>query len=273
MAVMWGRMIKISGTLCAVGFVALVLGLALPARAGSPAKLNLEYHLYGLGIHAMTIHIFYKRGDGTYRARFGARTDGAVETFYEYGLNADAKGLRVDDTLRPQRYIANSHGSDGSKSLEVSYTEAGGIDIETDETLKAAELAARVKRGHGTIDPLSAFLTLVETLAATGSCNVTVAVFDGKRRYDMTAADAPADSGAVVAPTDTDGAVTCRVALQPIAGFRAREKDSPRYPETMTIRLGRVAKGFPLMPTELTASNFFGLLSLRLISAKATPGS
>ena len=103
-------------------------------------------------------------------------------------------------------------------------------------------------------------MTLVETLAETGSCDAKVAVFDGKRRYDMTAADGDA----------TDG-VECRVALEQIDGFRAREKDSPRYPKTMTIRFGPVAEGFPPMPVEVTASNFFGLLTLRLIDAKLAP--
>ena len=259
-------MIKSSGTLRAVGIFVLALGLALPARAGSPARLDLEYHLYALGIHAMTIRLRYKRGDDTYRARLGVLTDGIVETFYAYRQNAKAQGSRDGDTLRPRRYTTNSRGSDGAKRLKVSYTEEGGIDIETDEKLEAAELAARVARGRGTIDPLSALLMLIETLAATGSCDVKVRVFDGKRRYDMTAADASAD-----APADARGEIECRVALKQIAGFRSREKDSPRYPKTMTIRLGRVAKGFPPMPLEVTASNYFGLLTLRLIGAKLTP--
>ncbi len=75
------QMIKSSGTLRAVGIFVLALGLALPARAGSPARLDLEYHLYALGIHAMTIRLRYKRGDDTYRARLGVLTDGIVETF------------------------------------------------------------------------------------------------------------------------------------------------------------------------------------------------
>ena len=203
-------MIKSSGRLRAVGIFVLALGLALPVRAGSPARLDLEYHLYALGIHAMTIRLRYKRGDDTYRARLGVLTDGIVETFYAYRLNAKAQGSRDGDTLRPRRYATNSRGSDGAKRLKVSYTEEGGIDIETDEKLEAAELAARVARGHGTIDPLSALLTLIETVAATGSCDAKIRVFDGKRRYDMTAADGDAKDG-----------VECRVALEQIEGFRA----------------------------------------------------
>ena len=255
-------MIKSSGGLRAFGIVALALGLALPARAGSPARLDLEYHLYGLGIHAMTIRLRYKRGDDTYRARLGALTDGVVETFYEYGLNANAKGSRNGAVLQPRRYTTISQGSDGGKRVEVSYIEQGGIDIDTDEKLEAAELAARVARGRGTIDPLSALLTLIETLAETGSCDAKISVFDGKRRYDLVSTDAGTQDG-----------VACRVALEQIDGFRSREKDSPRYPKTMTIRFGPVAEGFPPMPIEVTASNFFGLLTLRLIDAKLAPAS
>ena len=253
-------MTKSSGALRAVGIFLLALGLALPARAGSPARLDLEYHLYALGIHAMTIRLRYKRGDDTYRARLGVRTDGIVETFYEYRLNANAKGSRDGAVLRPSRYTSNSRESEGGKRLKLKYADDGEISIETDETLATDELAARVQRGIGTIDPLSALLTLIETVAATGSCDAKIRVFDGKRRYDMTAADGDAKDG-----------VECRVALEQIAGFRSREKDSPRYPKTMTIRLGRVAEGFPPMPVEVTASNFFGLLTLRLIDAKLTP--
>ncbi len=259
---MRGGMIKSSGTLHAFGCFLLALGLALPARAGSPARLDLEYHLYGLGIHAMTIRLRYKRGDDTYRARLGALTDGVVATFYEYGLNANAKGSRDGAVLQPRRYTTISRESEGGKRVTVEYAEEGGIDIDNDEKLEAAELAARVARGRGTIDPLSALLTLIETLAATGSCDAKISVFDGKRRYDLESTDAGTQDG-----------VACRVALKQIAGFRSREKDSPRYPKTMTIRLGRIAKGFPPMPVEVTASNFFGLLTLRMVSAKVTPAS
>lgn len=253
-------MIGISSIVRALGFLLLASGLALPARAGSPARLDLEYHLYGLGIHAMTIRLRYTRRDDGYRSLVNARTDGIVETFYEYELHVDAKGSRDGAVLRPRRYITIGRGSEGGKRLKLKYADDGEITIETDETLATAELAARVQRGHRTIDPLSALLTLIETVAATGSCDAKIRVFDGKRRYDMTAADGDAKDG-----------VECRVALEQIAGFRSREKDSPRYPKTMTIRLGRVAEGFPPMPVEVTASNFFGLLTLRLIDAKLTP--
>ncbi len=190
MTTMRGGMIGISSIARALGFFLLALGLARPARAGSPARLDLEYHLYGLGIHAMTIRLRYKRGDDTYRARLGALTDGVVETFYEYGLNANAKGSRDGAVLQPRRYTTISRESDGGNRVTVEYAEEGGIDIDTDEKLEAAELAARVARGRGTIDPLSALLTLIETLAETGSCDDKISVFDGKRRYDLVSTDA-----------------------------------------------------------------------------------
>ena len=253
-------MIGISSIVRALGLLLLALGLALPARAGSPPRLDLEYHVNGLGIHALTLRLYYTRRYDGYRSLVNARTEGVVEMFYDYELHIDASGPRDGVALRPSHYITISRGSEGGKRLKLKYADDGEITIETDEKLATDELAARVARGHGTIDPLSALLTLVETLAETGSCDAKVAVFDGKRRYDMTAADGDA----------TDG-VECRVALEQIDGFRAREKDSPRYPKTMTIRFGPVAEGFPPMPVEVTASNFFGLLTLRLIDAKLAP--
>ena len=259
---MRGGMIGISSIVRALGFALLALGLALPARAGSPARLDLEYHLYGLGIHAMTIRLYYTRRDDGYRSLVNARTEGVVETFYEYELHVDAKGSRDGAVLRPRRYITISRESEGGKRLKLKYADDGEITIETDQTLATDELAARAQRGHGTIDPLSALLTLIETLAETGSCDAKIPVFDGKRRYDL-----------VSTAADTEDGVACRVALEQIAGFRSREKDSPRYPKTMTIRFGAVVEGFPPMPIEVTASNFFGLLTLRLIDAKLTPAS
>ncbi len=228
MAAMPGRMTGFSGKLRAFGLFLLAFGLALPARAGSPAKLDLEYHLYGLGIHAVTIRLYYARSDDGYHALVGARTDGIVRTFYAYNLHADALGSRDGAALRPLRYVAVSRESDGGKRVKVNYADDGAIAIVSDERLAADELAARVARGRGTIDPLSALVTLIESVAATGSCDAESRVFDGKRRYDMASTAAGAKDGAA-----------CRVALKQVAGFRAREKDSPRYPKTLTIRARR----------------------------------
>ena len=94
-------MIGISSIVRALGLLLLALGLALPARAGSPPRLDLEYHVYGLGIHALTLRLYYTRRDDGYRSLVNARTEGVVEMFYDYELHIDASGPRDGVALRP----------------------------------------------------------------------------------------------------------------------------------------------------------------------------
>ena len=248
-------------------------GTAPEAPAGAapvaPVGIFLQYHVYGLGIHGMTFHIRYVRRADRYKARFNAATDGVVEKLYEYGYTIHVKGARQDADLLPERYTSTSREPDGGKTIDIAYGADGEVVVESDQKWTPKLRRRLARRGQGTVDPMSAFLIIVETLASSGSCDARIPVFDGKRRYDLVTFDAePA-----TAPTGEAGAIDCTVEFRQVAGFRERDDVTGRYPETISVRFARVAPGFPLMPVEFTGTTLLGLMSIELVQVRAIPAT
>ena len=236
------------------------------AAPEAPAGVVLQYHVYGLGVHGLTFRVKYTRGADGYSARFRAATDGVVESLYDYGYAIDVSGARQGADLSPERYTSTSREPNGGKTIDIAYGDDGEVVVESDQKWSQKLRRRLARRGHGTVDPMSAFLIVVETLAGSGSCDARIPVFDGKRRYDLVASDTGPVAGAT-------GSIDCTVEFRQVAGFRKRGDVAGRYPETITVRFARVAPGFPLMPVEFTGSNFLGLMNIRLVSVRAIPAT
>ena len=68
---------------------------------------------------------------------------------------------------------------------------------------------------RGTVDQLAAYLALARHLAGRGSCALPLAVFDGRRRYDLSFTDLDPE----ILPGFAGPTRVCRMSRRRIAGF------------------------------------------------------
>ncbi len=198
-----------------------------------------------------------------------ARTDGLVAEFVDASYEAESAGVTEGALPRPRRYRGVSRdGEEEDKSVALSWL-AGRVPVavfEPAHEAPAEPLADEVIAG--TVDPASATLTLMTTLAASGSCEVRVRVFDGKRRYDLVAHDEGARTlrSSRYAPY-AGPATECVVAVERIAGFR-KGRLAGRYPDRISIFLAPLWEGMPPVPVRLHAHNLFGALRIHLVGQR-----
>ncbi|MDH3791872.1 MAG: DUF3108 domain-containing protein, partial [Rhodospirillales bacterium] len=105
--------------------------------------------------------------------------------------------------------------------------------------------------------------------ARSGSCKGEVAVFDGRRRYDVITHDLGETilEASDVAPYGGP-AVRCGVTFRPIAGFwrsaRAKRSDDAQ----VEVFLAPMTPSTPPVPVRIHAKSAFGALRIHLVAAR-----
>src|SRR5262249_14451670 len=112
---------------------------------------------------------------------------------------------------------------------------------------------------RGTVDQLTAYLALARHLARGGSCALTVAVFDGGRRYDLGFADlAPETRPGFAGP-----AQVCRMWRRRIAGF-PRDHSGKDAVDQGKLWFARLLPGGPMVPLRMEFDSEFGTFAANL---------
>jgi len=130
-----------------------------------------------------------------------------------------------------------------------------------------------VPERRGALDPMTALLQMLANVSMQDSCNMTVKVFDGKRRFDITGMDAGYES----IDSNSYGmfkgkARACDAAFKMIAGewkdrkptrfWQKSETEAGRAP--FHIWLARVAPELPELPVRLETGSVYGLVVINL---------
>jgi hypothetical protein len=249
---------------------ALVLFVVLLAAAPAGAEeLRLRLAARWIGLPAGEIALSLSEGEGRYVAHAEVRAVGVPRLLTGFRAEADSEGaLEADDGPQPGvRYAADyrlrgrdkrtrfAYAADGETSLPARAT---GDSADRDE-LPPAERA-------DAFDPLAA-LVAFRTRLLQGRIAVDVpfrlAVYDGRRRFDVEGVIAPARLDPARGVRVHDVALT----LHPRAGFSARDlADEQVDPEARPARLIVTADGRALpLEFEVPAAGF--TLAVRLTEA------
>jgi len=251
----------------------LLAGLANATQslADEPSAVELDYKIYVGGLHALSMTINLSRqSDAAYRMAVDAATDGFIGALVDARYYAESEGVTEDNMASPRRFhgISGQDGDEDLKTVTVVYRDGAAPDVAfaPPQETPSDPLSADVTTA--TVDPPSAMVTLMETLGATGLCDATVKVFDGKRRYNLTSHHGGELylKASSVAPYDGT-AVECRVGIERIAGFRTG-RFAKRYPDEITIFLASVIEGSPPVPVRLHSKNMFGALRMHLTAVR-----
>lgn len=261
-----------------LGIVALGLGLsAAPgARAADlePRALALAYEVYAGGLHALSLEARLARSAGRYQAQLEARTDGFIARLFDFWLTSEVSGAGVAEKLSPDRFkTAARWQKRDPRSVEIIYGPGEGKTVraepppEEDEREAVPEWLQR-----DTLDPLSASVAVMERLREAGSCDAEIPIFDGRRRFDLTAVDkgeveiAANDYSSYAGP-----ARKCELELVQVTGFwEGGRRDADRLPTRVTVYLAPALPGGPPVPVRIEGERqVFGGFRVHLIEARS----
>lgn len=275
-------------SLCGVAAARLLAALAVAAlptgaaRAGGPDTaqaaawhpVDLTYEVHAGGLHAFTIQLEAALDRAGYDLSLALRTDGTLAWFLDWTMSSVARGRPGAAGLAPARFRTESQWRGRERWVEVRYDGAGAPEVAMDPPPDEEErdVVPEAQRA-GTIDPISAALALIYAVAWDDGCELSLAVFDGRRRYNARSRDDGEREIAIGSLSPYGGtARACAVTLDPVNGFRRNAEHKPRR-EDFTVFLRQVVPEAPPLPVRVEAETRFGGIRIHLVDLEVRPQS
>jgi hypothetical protein len=212
--------------LCGLRFFPGVVGALLfalgPARAADTIALRFE--VFGLaGLHVLTLKSNIDEDAKRYAINVDYATSGVAGVFVDIKTRAQVRGRLSPTATQPETFRKDTTRSGTDRHNKVDYRPDGTLEGGTTPPLPAPVPAAATR---GTVDNLTAYFMLERQLARTGSCALSVPVFDGQYRYDLYFSDAGTKALPAAGGQKFEGATTaCRMMRRNVATGSDAEQD------------------------------------------------
>jgi hypothetical protein len=240
----------------------LALAGASPARAADEAQFRLDFEAYLGGFRVMSVASEGRYGPGGYAIEAAARTRGVVGWFGDWIGRGVSDGAVKGGGLVPRVHRDESTWRGDKRFVEMNYAADGSVAVRA-EPPPEKDNRDPVPAGEmmGTVDALTAALTLIRRVNAAGACAGEARIFDGRRRFDLRLS-----GGEQVVLTKSDQlgyggpALKCAGVVRRIAGFwkgteYRLDDDKPSH-----VWLARLSPAGPLLPVRMEIEIGIGTL-------------
>lgn len=269
------------------GIAACSAGLMLAAGAlqhadADTAPIAADYDVFAGGLHVLTSVLEIRLDDERYDARLDAELVGAPGWFVDWWAVVESGGQIDGDDLDPTLYSAERTRRGETQKTLLDFAREGEIDITFEPERSDSVGLVSPDLLTESLDPLSGLISIIISVTDGGTCEDTVPVFDGRRRYDLVFSDLGVDD---LRPSRRSGfageARRCRMKLEPVAGaFRDDDDDDDdfwsRKPENarrrqLDIWLAEPIDGGPSLPVKMIGRSSIGAVVIHLRSARVAP--
>ena len=242
--------------------VFLTLGLVSHAWA---QKLDARYAITMTGVRVGQSTWKATIGDERYSAEATGGSVDLLSIFTKGEGVAQTSGSVKDGALVPASF-SSAMVEEGEKTeIKMTFEEGTVTDVVDKGPAPADRVPLREEHLRGVTDPLSALL-LANSANAGGlsrqTCERTLAIFDGRRRYDLVLSFKRVEE---LARKPYEGRVlVCNLVLRPVAGHRANSLVMKYIAgrRDIDIAFAPMAGGRYLAPLRLTVPTLLGTIAI-----------
>lgn len=228
--------------------IGLVLALALPGVARADEAV---FDLSIRGIRAGTLTFDGQVGDGRYAVTGRLESAGLVGLVRAVRYDGQAQGAHKAGRYTPARYVERADTGRRQSEAVMDY-KRGVPQVKVYNPPRAAGDGGLdpAKQG-GTVDPLTAMFATLRDVPQGQECNLSLKLFDGKRRSQVT----------LGAPTAAEGGVACPGEYRRVAGFSEEDMaEKSRFPFTVYLE---PAAGGTMRVREVVMESLYGNARLK----------
>ena len=240
-------------------------GLAADARHG--LALSYQVLLGPLPIMMVTAELALPAAstEGSYQADIVGRAGGYVGQVYDWSFTVRSQGVARAHRLSPKAFAGENLSALDPRPVAIAYATDGTPTPRFDPPrAEDADLRPRPAQAKGTLDPASAMIALLRTVAATGSCSAALPVYDGRRRFDLIAR-AAGEELVEPLPRSLYGGPAQRCDLR----FNQLDTGRERLPSQGVAWVAEIAGAAVAVRLELTTA--LGIVTVDLVQATAKP--
>ncbi|HMD63359.1 MAG TPA: DUF3108 domain-containing protein [Stellaceae bacterium] len=230
------------------------------AGAAGPEPIFLRFEVSaGPGLHVLTLGVTVDEAGEAYSIAAEAETRSLADLFLDLRSRLQVRGIIAAGALLPGAMRAETHRRGADFYTRIDYGANGSVTAEASPPPASPVTPVTAAQMRGTVDQLTAYLALARTLARRGSCALALAVFDGRRRYDLNFTDAPAEALPGFAGTNR----VCLMARRRIAGFPA-DRGASEKPDQGKLWFARLMPGDLMIPIRMDFDSEFGTFTADL---------
>jgi uncharacterized protein DUF3108 len=260
-------------------FLALLLALAMLADRAHAQSLSARYSVTMLGIPIGEGDLTVKLGRDAYSISANGGAAGVLAVFMDGKGNAETTGKVRDGRLVPASFVYGAIELGERHDLKMTLNNGVASTIEIDGPPPGPErVPVKDEDRHGIADPLSALIIhneaahneAVNGSLAPASCNRTLPIFDGRRRYDLVLSFKRVDPAA-----ETEAAtLVCNIVLRPISGHRAKSPITSYIADQqdMELAFAPIAGTRLLAPVRLSVPTLIGTMAVQATQLAAGRG-
>ncbi len=192
----------------------------MPAQAES--RLKGQYQISMTGVSIGRIDWFVDINENRYVTSAQGKASGMLSMLVSGEGSVVAQGTIADDRAVPTTFISRITDDEGKSELRMTLEDGNVKDMIGPPPDAFDRIPVSEADRRGVSDPLSAMLIPVVTGGplSTTNCARTLAIFDGRRRYNLALSYKRVDK-ITLSHSYAGSVLVCGVILQPIAGYRS----------------------------------------------------
>lgn len=261
--------------------LAAALMLVVPAltqSAGAETQksdVDLSYKIYVGGFHIADIGVDMDLAPKNYDIAAKVKTSGMIGRMFPLWMQAYSKGQIVGAGVMPMTAGQRNSWKGRERYIDMKFTD-GVARIERIAPKPESDDRDKVPEAMrtGVVDLASAIVSIIRKMDGDDTCSARVAVFDGRRRYDLIAKPDGVEklrpNGYTPYVGDT---VNCELRIRKQVGFKKNDdsgwNDGDRRAR---VWMGKAFAGVPPVPVRLTLNTPLGGLIAHLSAASHTSG-
>ena len=196
-----------------------------------------------------------------------SNTAGFLDVLYQYEGQLYASSVKGNNQWFPKVFSASGifNNKERTSKLDfennlVKYKNYPVLDLKKVHPINQSTLI-------GVIDPITAFINIIEKINAYQQCDETFKIFDGRRRYDLKIKSLGITLLKNDRPKSFNGKViVCGLKVKPLGGHRLKTKWRPNEDKFTDFKIffGETSLGKTL-PVRMELERWFGTIIIRLI--------
>lgn len=234
-----------------ISTIVFLLIISAPAQSAE-APLRFSFKGYSAGLLAA-------RADGSLDTRNGRfllslqAGDAGISSILSWASRVDATGVLVPQGVAPQRFDLQNRRKNKNSSRSINYSNRmANVSFSPEANIPAHEVISP-SQTLNSVDPVAAFMAILNTAEQTGSCNLSLNVFEGKSLYQINVRNAGSEYISERNLSYQGQALRCRMQLVPLAGKATRPKNRSRLTD-IDMWLAKPVSNGPMIPIKMSTS-------------------
>jgi Protein of unknown function (DUF3108) len=253
---------------------AIVGASGMPAQAQTRLKSHYVISMTGVSVGqaVWVLDIDDKR----YTTTATGKASGVLSVLVNGEGSVVTQGVVANGNLAPSNFTSDIIDDEGKSELRMTFERGVAKELVTQAPPPTADRVPITDTDRrGVVDPLSAMLMPIKAgddALATANCDRVLAIFDGRRRYDLTLSFKRVDKVKIEGGRFWD-VLVCGVVLQPIAGYRA-DSTLVKYVagrRNMELWFVPIAGTSIIAPIRVLMSTLIGTLNIQADHFEAGP--